>query len=106
MSVTDLEMYGSWLFGSKQNLEVHVKEIDFIASETGRILLGKEKESERMTLIRAILIKSGNEADPGAFMAKSAKTVEKYRSVLATWSLFSKWLKEIGGVLEWDFLTL
>ncbi|KAJ3341254.1 hypothetical protein HDU91_000741, partial [Kappamyces sp. JEL0680] len=97
MNHTELEVYVSWLRGVKQDLKKSLDGMEQITSDVSMALIGKSKESEKMALIRTLLVRGGYEADPGLFLSKATQLKDKYAQVSLDLSRFLGWIDSLGG---------
>lgn len=97
MSKLDLETYISWLLAQRLLLQEKINSASKVSKKLSLELIGKERESERMILIRSGLRVKGYSSDPGLFLAQLIANVDLLNSLNEEQAAFESYLDSLGG---------
>lgn len=102
MSKNELEVYSSWLVSQKLYLQAKIDLIQKVTKTLSLNLFGKDRESERMSLIRSNLKIKGFSTDPGLFLAQAKANVELFNSIAKELNDFEIYIADCGGKFEYE----
>jgi hypothetical protein len=105
MNKLELELYSSWLVSQKLYLQGKMDLIQKVTKTLSFNLLGKEKESERMSMIRSNLKVKGFSTDPGLFVAQAKANVELFNEIAKELVEFEDYILDCGGKFEYEIDT-